>query len=270
MKTYYENEAAGVKIYCGDCLEFLPHLGGADIVITSPPYNMRTRIRNGVYTEREKSEHFSKKYSHFHDALPIEEYYEFHKSVIENCLKIARIVIHNIQIVTGSKEAWFRIMGDFSRELKDVAIWDKGEGQPAMHESVMNRAFEMILFFEANAKCGRAFSRSLFERGCMPDIWRDGRGGIQKTAGHGATFPLSVPARAIEGWSERGETVLDPFMGSGTTGVAAVRLGRKFIGCEISEEYCEVAARRIERELSQGKLFEPVPRQQSRQESFAL
>jgi DNA modification methylase len=54
-------------------------------------------------------------------------------------------------------------------------------------------------------------------------------------------------------------TILDPFTGSGTTAIACIRTGRRFIGCELSEEYCEIAAKRCDRELDQGKLFTAPP-----------
>lgn len=57
----------------------------------------------------------------------------------------------------------------------------------------------------------------------------------------------------------KAQTILDPFMGSGTTGVACAQLGRKFIGIEISREYCDIAVKRMELELSQPMLFEPEP-----------
>ena len=63
-----------------------------DLVLTSPPYNMRTRIRNGKYTTKEKSEHFSKKYLFFDDALPIDKFYSFHKSVLLELLRCSKIV----------------------------------------------------------------------------------------------------------------------------------------------------------------------------------
>lgn len=56
-----------------------------------------------------------------------------------------------------------------------------------------------------------------------------------------------------------GESVLDPFMGSGTTGVACAQLDRKFIGIEIEPKYFDIACRRIEQAYAQGKLFEPAP-----------
>ena len=64
------------KIYHEDCLDTMSRMGDKfiDLTVTSPPYNMRTRIRNGKYTTREKGEHFSKKYKHFDDALSIEDF----------------------------------------------------------------------------------------------------------------------------------------------------------------------------------------------------
>jgi len=136
----------------------------------------------------------------------------------------------------------------------DIAIWDKGYGQPAMHDSVMNRASELILILERDAKAGRAFNKSYFERGKMDDIWRIGRATTEKIQGHSAVFPLNLPSKIINGWTLKDETVLDPFMGSGTTGVACMNMDRKFIGIEIESKYFDVACERIEMAQAQGKL----------------
>ena len=137
-------------IYNEDCIETMAKMPDKfiDLVVTSPPYNMRTRIRNGKYTTREKIEHFSKKYKHFDDALPINNFYEFHSKVLNELLRISKIVYYNFQIVTGSKEAFFKIIGDFNKDIKDIIIWDKGSGQPAMHGMVLNSCYEMILILE--------------------------------------------------------------------------------------------------------------------------
>jgi len=244
MTPYYDQD--GIKLFLGDCREILPQLTErVDLVFTSPPYNMRTRIRDGEYTEREHSDHFSKKYTEFEDAMPIEDYYNFHKVILSEMLRMSQLVFVNIQIVTGSKEAWFRLIGDFHLFIKDVIVWDKGEGQPAMHDSVINRSYELILAMESNAKAGRAFSRRYFARGEMPDMWRFGRGGDRGVNGHGAVFPVEVAAKAILGWTRADSTILDPFLGSGTTAVACKQLGRKCIGIEISERYLEIAVRRL-------------------------
>ena len=236
-----------IKLYNADCLDKMKDMPDkiVDCCVTSPPYNMRTRIRNGQYTERENGEHFSKKYSSFSDALPIQEYYETHLQVIKEILRVSKIAFINIQLVTGSKEAWFRLLGNFAKHIKDVVVWDKGEGQPAMHHAVINRSYELILILTSNKSAGRAFDKVYFERGTMPDMWRLGRGGQGKIKGHSAVFPEALAKKIILGWSNKGHTILDPFMGSGTTGVACKLLNRNFIGIELSEEYFKIAQNRI-------------------------
>lgn len=233
------------KVICGDCLEVMKQIPdkSIDLVVTSPPYNMRTRIRNGKYTTREQSEHFSKKYAYFDDALPVDNYYDFHYKALLEMFRVARMVFWNVQIVTGSKEAVFCFIGTFCRELKDIIVWDKGYGQPAMHEGVLNRATELILIFEVPPTAGRAFTRSYFDRGTVSDIWRINHG--QGVDGHRACFPNELVGKILQHWSIRNDVILDPFLGSGTTAVVAKKLGRKFIGIEISEDYCKIAKDRL-------------------------
>ena len=135
------------KIYKESCLETLKKTPDnfIDIVITSPPYNMNLRIRNGQYCSRQIVKELTTKYQNFADNLPIDEYFEFHKSVINELLRTSKIIFYNIQIVTGSKRAFFRIMGEFHKELKDIYIWDKKVAEPAIRDKVLNRRTELIL-----------------------------------------------------------------------------------------------------------------------------
>lgn len=245
-RPYYSDD--WVTIYHGDNREIMPRLGQFAAVITSPPYNMRTRIRNGEYTEREKGEHFSKKYASYHDALSVEDYYDFQNEVLKMSLEHAPMAFVNVQIVTGCKEAWFKLIGAWSKNLKDIIIWDKGEGQPAMHRSVINRGYEIIMCFEAVQTAGRAFAVSHFERGTMSDIWRLGRGGSGEVEGNTAIFPLDLPLKIMAGWTRPGDAILDPHGGSGTTARAAKDIGRKCTMIELDEKLCETAARRMSQE----------------------
>ena len=251
MKPYYETKLG--KLYHGDCLEIMTELERVDLAITSPPYNMMTRVRNEKYVKVGTSECFSKKYKYFDDALSIEEYYHFHNTAISEILRLAPILFWNIQIVTGSKEAIFRLIGTYNKQLKDMIIWDKGFGQPAMHEGVLNRGYELILIFERNAKKGRCFNTSHFQRGTMQDVWKINSGKNHKE--HKACFPVELIMKIIIGWGSQVVKVLDPFIGSGTTAIACEKLNRKWIGIEMSEKYCEIAAQRIENEAKQLKLF---------------
>lgn len=234
------------KIYHGDCKEVMATFPDncIDLTVTSPPYNMRTRIRNGKYVEREKAEHFSKKYKYFSDAMPINDFYEFHKEVLIELIRVSKIVCYNFQIVTGSKEAFFKIIGHFNKIIKDIIIWDKGNGQPAMHSNVLNSCYEMILILENDKNCGRVIQNSKFERGKMDNILRLGRG--KKISNiHSATFPESLPSTLIRAFSSKGDIILDPFCGSGTTCKMAVENYRNYIGIEITEEYIPTIENRI-------------------------
>jgi site-specific DNA-methyltransferase (adenine-specific)/modification methylase len=215
-----------------------------DMVLTSPPYNMRLRIRNGKYTEREKAEHFSKKYKFFDDALPIEEFYNFHSQCITEMLRVSKIVIYNFQIVTGSKEAFFRIIGKFSNNIKDIIIWDKGFGQPAINEKVLNSAYEMLLILESGDITGRKIQNASFKRGEMQNILRIGRGKKLSNI-HSAIFPEKLAEEIIKNFSNEGDTILDPFAGSGTVGKMAKQLNRNYILIEKEPEYVNIIEKRL-------------------------
>jgi site-specific DNA-methyltransferase (adenine-specific)/modification methylase len=235
------------KIFNEDCLETLKRFedNTIDIVVTSPPYNMNLRIRNGKYCSRQIVKEFSSKYEGFDDNLPIDEFYELHSQIIRELLRVSGIIFYNIQIVTGSKRAFFKIIGEFSEQLKDIVIWDKGVGQPAMSPGVLNRQSELILIFENDNAISRKFSKYNFNRGTLGDIWNISRGKkIDKS--HGAVFPEKLVSTILENFSNEGDIVYDPFMGSGTTAVVSQKLNRKWLGSELSPNYCELIKKRID------------------------
>ena len=108
------------KIYNESCLDTLRKMSknSVDIVITSPPYNMNLRIRNGQYCSRQIVKELSTKYANFDDNMPIDEYYEHHLTILKELLRVSKIVFYNIQIVTGSKRPIFKIMGELNEFLK--------------------------------------------------------------------------------------------------------------------------------------------------------
>jgi len=238
------------KVFNENCLTTLERFGDntIDLVITSPPYNMNLRIRNGSYCSRQIVKEFSTKYEGFDDNLPIDEFYELHSKIIRELLRVSNIIFYNIQIVTGSKRAFFKIMGEFSDQLKDIVIWDKGFGQPAMSPGVLNRQSELILIFENENAISRKFSKFNFERGTLSDIWNISRGKkIDKS--HGAVFPEMLVYTILDNFSNEGDVIYDPFMGSGTTAVVSQKMKRKWVGSELSPNYCELIQKRID-ELS--------------------
>jgi site-specific DNA-methyltransferase (adenine-specific) len=247
------------RIYNENCLDTMKKMPDklVDLVVSSPPYNMNLRIRNGKYCSRQLIKEFSSKYVGFDDNMPIEQYYEFHSTVLNELLRIASIVFYNVQIVTGSKRAWFKIIGDNYDRLKDIIIWDKGHAQPAMQQAVLSRQSELILIFEAPERAvSRQFQTCNFERGTLNDVWQIKRD-RKIASNHGATFPEALVERIILNFSNEGGLIYDPFMGTGTTAKVALDHGRNFIGSEISAEYCAIADTRIHGRTGVTQLPEP-------------
>lgn len=242
-------------IYNENCLETIHRMPNnfVDLVVTSPPYNLRTRIRNGQYTTREKNDTtFAKKYKYFSDDMPIEEYYVFHKQVLKELLRISKCICYNHQIVTGSKEALFRLIGDFAPYIKDIMIWEK-VGQPAMHSQILNSCYEFVIILESDGKKGRFIQNAKFDRGTQDNILK-GFKSESNTKLHTACFPTEFARKLIILFSNEGDLVYDPFMGSGTSAVACIKENRNYIGSEISEEYVKLAKKRISNEKLQLKI----------------
>jgi len=217
-----------------------------DLVITSPPYNLRRRVSNGKLVSRgnNMSEN-SAKYTEFTDDLTTEDYLEFHSKVLSECLRVSQRVFYNIAVVAGSKQALFQMIGDYAEHLKDVIIWDKGHGEPAIQEGVLNRQFEFILVFEKDYPISRRFRKSVyFKRGTLSDVWKIPREKHVKS--HGAVMPTRLVRTILDNFSAEGDVVYDPFMGSGTTAVVCKQMNRNWIGSEISPDYVKLALERVE------------------------
>ena len=236
------------KIYNESCLTTLSKLedDSIDVVITSPPYNMNLRIRKGEYCSRQIVKEISTKYEGFADNLPIEEYNKFHSDVLRELLRVSNLVFYNIQIVTGSKRSIFKMIGDFSKNLKDIIIWDKGHAEPAIQQQVLNRQSELILVFEKDYPISRQFRSATFKRGTLSDIWKIGKyKKKEKGQNHGAVFPEELIKTIIENFSKKNDVIYDPFLGTGTTAVVAKKLERQYLGSELLKSYYKISQKRL-------------------------
>ena len=159
MQTSYitstgpDGDLCDIKLMQGDCLERMKEIpdGSVDMVLTSPPYNMNLRISGGKYISRQIVKEISTKYESFSDNLPIDEYFEFNKSVVSECLRISDLVFYNVQILTGNKPALFKLLGEFSENVKELIVWDKVNAQPAICNGVMNSQFEVLIVLQMSA-----------------------------------------------------------------------------------------------------------------------
>lgn len=241
-----------INLMLGDCLERMKEIpdGSVDLAVTSPPYNMNLRIsrrQDGSfrYHSRQIVKEITTKYSDFDDNLPMSELFDFNKRVIDELLRVSSLVFYNVQVLTGNKPAFLKLIGHYHESIKEIIIWDKVNAQPAVGGGVLNSQFELILVLSGADAATRKFKQASFPRGTVSNVWGIKRGS-KVTNTHGAVFPVELAEKVIGNFSSSGDTILDPFMGTGTAGVAAKNLNRSFIGVEMDETYFNIAKERID------------------------
>lgn len=230
MRPYYADEA--VTIWHGDCREVLPTLAPVDHVITDPPYNVRAEdieIEGRSAMKR--------------DFGAWDENWEPAPFLSQAC----RVVIEGGSLLSFTSD---RLLSDFrcspGWKCRTTIIWEKLNPAPQTRPSYV-QATELIVWLQ---KPGRAAIWN--GTGYTPNILRYAICAGEERTLHPTQKPEGLLIELITRHTNGGELVLDPFCGSGTTLHAAKRLGRKAIGIELEEKYCEIAARR----LSQGALAE--------------
>jgi site-specific DNA-methyltransferase (adenine-specific) len=235
-----------IELIQGDCLEKMNSIpdGSIDMVLTSPPYNMNLRIRNGKHCSRQIVKELSTKYEGFADNLSMEDYFNFNIRVVSELLRVSDLVFYNIQFLTGNKSALYKLIGHFHDKIKEFIVWDKINAQPAVGQKVLNSRFEVILVFQNSKPESRKFDTAQFARGTLQNLWQIKRG-KKIDASHGATFPEELAELTVKSFSSDEATILDPFMGTGTVGVVCKKNNRNFIGFELLPQYFKIATKRI-------------------------
>ena len=240
-----------MKLINSNCLDVLQQMidnnEKVDCIITSPPYNMNLRIHSGRYMSRwgwkGNVGSFSHKYNNYTDDLPMNEYFKFQDEFISKALQVTDLMFYNIQMITGNKVALLQLMGKYAEKIKEIIIWNKGYGQPAMQNGVLNSQYEFIIVFQNSKPYNRSFDTALFDRGTLSNVWdiKRERNNLIK-----AGFPQELVKKILKNFVKDGSIILDPFMGSGTTGIVCKELGYDFIGVELDKEMFDKAKERIE------------------------
>ena len=260
MSFRTETLAEGVTLYCGDCLEVLPTLGVcAEIAFTSPPYNMGMSpaggVRGGVLTKPSKGgdgKRFRDGYGLNDDAMdPIEYDIWQRKCLAQTFAAVEHGVFYNHRPRVEFGLSRLPMGMDFDGvPLRQIIIWDRGVGVDVNIRAFCTKHEWIMLFARPSLRLVDHAASGL------GDVWRMGPS-LEKL-GHPAPFPVALPERAL--LATGATSVLDPFCGSGSTGVAAVRLGRKFVGIELEPKHFDTACRRIDSELRTGRLFIAPPK----------
>lgn len=252
MTPYYEDEA--VTIYHGDCVDVLADLPGSsvDCVVTSPPYNqLGSRIRKDPGGMHRGNQWLSKVVDNgYADDMDEDEYQAWQQAVGTLLGRVVRpggslfynhklryresVPIHPLDIVRGF-DGW---------TLRQEVVWDRRRAM-AFNARMFAPSDERIYWLVrdgADHEWNQEAASYLSVWAVPPPI---------EKGGHPCPFPVGLPTRCIAAVTAEGDTVLDPFMGAGTTLRAAVDAGRRAIGIEAEESYCEIAVER----LAQTSLF---------------
>ena len=237
-----------------DCLKALEKIKDncVDLIITSPPYDDLRDYNSNI------------------------NFKEIAKQLLR-ILKIGGVVVWNVndKIKNGSKSLTsFKqalLFNEIGFDVNDVMIWEKTNPMPQVKQPRYNQVFEYMFIFSKGKpktfnpimvdcksadkdykstckKITKGKERTYKEfkinkQKVDSNIWKFAV--AQNKTEHPAVFPLELPLRHIKSWSNEGDVVLDPFMGSGTTGVACKMLGRKFIGIELDKKYFNIAVDKI-------------------------
>ena len=236
MDPYYSDDF--VTLYHGKCEDVLPTLSGVGLVLTSPPYNLNgDGNRSGG--EGKVWAALGDGYADHRDAMPHAEYVKWQRQIVRLCwdtLTDDGAIFYNHKPRVGGERVKLPLeLVPDDLPIRQVIVWDRGSGFNR-NTTFFVPAHEWVLLIAKPAF--RTTTRS------VDDVWRIP---FETGGEHPAPFPLSLAARAVE--STSADVVLDPFVGSGTTLRAAKDAGRKAIGVELSERYCEIAARRLSQEV---------------------
>ena len=239
------------ELYLGDCREVLPTCGKVDLVITSPPYNLGSGPwpHLGNWKQGDSAGGKSKwrngsdgaagvQYGKHQDSMPWPEYVAWQHAIIsalwEKLTDTGAIFFNHKPRVIGAK-LWLPLeLIPTEIILRQIIIWARPGGMN-FNPTAFVPTHEWIIVMAK--KAFRLKSRAVSGLG---DVWRM----TPDKNEHPAPFPLELPSKVLE--AVAAEKIMDPFMGSGTTGVAAVNAGRKFIGVEVDQKHFDQACRRVE------------------------
>ena len=250
MRYYADNYT---QLYHANNIDILPSLKYT-VAFTSPPYNIHLRVNKNKtgYVSRGKARTsgvISKKYNNYNDDLPINDYYKMCSNVITLLLNQARLVFWNVQLLTGNKRAVFRLLGNFEEYIKDVIVWDKKHVAPAIQTGVMNSRYELFIIFSQKVNSiTRTFENTEFSASGFDNVITQNTQG-RNIKGHGASMPIEIAHTLLSAFTNKDDTIVDPFAGTGTTLRASKNLGRKSIGIEIDKDYCDIAVKRLRQEV---------------------
>ena len=211
-----------IKLIQGDCLEKMSEIPdrSVDMILTDPPYGMDFQ-----------SNHRKEKHSQIKNDQDLNWVDEF----VSNCFRIAKNDTAHYIFCSYHKVDIFKQAFEKMFTLKNILIWEKNNTSMGDLEGDFAPKYEMILFLHKGRKTINGKRDS--------NIIKDKKTGNKL---HPTQKPVSLMEYLLSKFSDEDDLIIDPFMGSGTTGVAACNLNRSFIGIELDPDYFKIATTRIQ------------------------
>ena len=211
-----------INLLQGDCLERMKEIpdGSVDMILTDPPYGMSFQ---------------SNRRAEKHKKISGDDSLDWLEDFALDCYRLASEDSAHYVFCSFHHVEKFKIAFQRNFKLKNILIWEKNNTGMGDLKGDFAPKYEMCLFLHKG--------RRLINGRRDPNIMKFTR---TDNALHPTQKPVALMEYLITKFSDLDDLILDPFMGSGSTGVAAVRLQRRFIGCELDPEYFEIAKTRIE------------------------
>lgn len=236
------------RIYNADCTESMKLIpdGSVDLIVTDPPYEFKDTTGAGVFgTHRGKSA--EKKGRTYHAELtPISS--GISDETLEQMCRVCKIP--NIYLFCSKDQVPQFLNFGISHSLNfDILAWHKPDPVPMCSNKYLSDTEYIIFLRGKGAKVYGSYDTK-------HKYFLHGKNTADKVAyGHPTPKPVSIVRTLIENSSQEGDLVLDPYIGSGATAIAAMRSKRRFIGFEIDKGYYNTASKRIDAERRQLTLF---------------
>lgn len=244
--AFETNKKDAWRVVNGDCLDVMKKMPDmcVDYTFTSPPYNDSGKTERDIETNR----HVKYKTVEYRS-----DWYEWQCECIEEMIRVSRnMVFYNVQAILSNKADVYRIIGRFADRIHMILIWYKPNAQPQAYDNRIGNNYEMVIIFKCNGfKCLHCNSKN-YNTVIVQNINSDHR----YSDVHKAVMSQRFADEIIGEFTQENEMVFDPFCGLGTTGIACINQQRRFFGCEIDSEYCDIARKRIEGDTAQYSIFD--------------
>ena len=231
------------KIYNEDCLETMAKMPDSfiDLTITSPPYNLGVKHHTGNKV--------FEAYVEYIDDMPEDEYQQQQINVLNEIYRVTKqggsiMYNHKNRIKNGKQITPYEWLLKTEWTLKQEVVWFNG-----------SQNFDKCRFYPMTERIywlSKGTNTNFTNAINQHDLIKDTAEGTAKE--HKRAFPVKLAQRFIICFPDA-ELIFDPYMGSGTTAIAAIKEKRNFIGSELSKEYCDIAEKRLDPYLRQKTLF---------------